>query len=45
MFNHNIVDTIEQRDGQAADKAIREHLCVILKTLPKVKAEMPNYFE
>jgi DNA-binding GntR family transcriptional regulator len=40
-----IVDAIKARDPVAAEKAMRQHLSEILRTLPELAAQYPDLFE
>lgn len=43
--HERVVDFIEQRDVQAAEDAMRQHLREILNSLPKIQELYPDYFE
>lgn len=43
--HRDIVDAIDARDPERADKAMRTHLLEILRDLPRVLAERSDYFE
>ena len=46
ITQHNaVVDAIEARDPQAAERAMRGHLQMILQDLPAIREGFPDYFD
>jgi DNA-binding GntR family transcriptional regulator len=40
-----VVAAVAQRDPDAAERALRHHLRMVLSTLPAIRAQHPDYFE
>jgi len=43
--HRDIVRAIDAQDADGAEQALRHHLSAILRVLPRVEAEHPEFFE
>jgi DNA-binding GntR family transcriptional regulator len=43
--HRNVTDAIGRHDPDAAEKTLREHLRAVLREVPRIREQHPDYFE
>jgi len=44
-LGHCVADALGRRDPDAAERALRHHLRMVLKEVPRIRESHPDYFE